>query len=68
VALRKVDVNHRLAQVGVAEQQLDGAQIGAGFEQMCGEAMSQGLLVLLMICVQQRFTIDFIPSMAPKSK
>jgi hypothetical protein len=39
VALRQVDVNHRLAQVGVAEQQLDGAQIGAGFEQMCGEAM-----------------------------
>jgi hypothetical protein len=29
VALRQVDVDHRLAQVGVAEQQLNGAQIGA---------------------------------------
>src|SRR5215472_292854 len=28
---------------GVAEQQLDGAQIGAGFEQMCGEAMSKSV-------------------------
>jgi hypothetical protein len=24
----------------VAEQQLDGAQVGAGFEQMCGETVS----------------------------
>jgi hypothetical protein len=43
MALRKVDVNHRLAQVGVAEQQLDGAQVGAGFEQMCGEAVSKSV-------------------------
>ena len=40
MALRQVDINHGLAQVGVAEQQLDGAQVGAGFEQMCGEAVS----------------------------
>jgi hypothetical protein len=24
----------------MAEQQLDGAQVGAGFEQMCGEAVA----------------------------
>ncbi len=41
VALRQVDVDHRLAQVSVAEQQLDGAQVGAGLEQMGGEAMAQ---------------------------
>src|SRR5580765_4709561 len=29
MALRQVDVNHGFAQVGVAEQQLDGAQVGA---------------------------------------
>jgi len=34
VALRQVNVNHRFAQVGVPEQQLDGAQVGAAFEQM----------------------------------
>ena len=39
MALRQMDVNHGFAQVRVAEQQLDGAQVGAGFEQMCGEAM-----------------------------
>ena len=41
MALRQVDVDHGLAQVGVAEQQLDGAQVGAGFEQMGGEAVSK---------------------------
>src|ERR1039458_3508162 len=43
MALRQVDVNHGFAQVGMAEQQLDGAQVGAGFEQMCGEAMSKSV-------------------------
>jgi hypothetical protein len=39
MALRQVDVNHGFAQVGMAEQQLDGAQVGAGFDQMSGEAV-----------------------------
>ena len=43
MALRQVDVNHGFAQVGVAEQQLDGAQVGAGFEEMCGEAVSKSV-------------------------
>ena len=43
MALRQMDVNHRFAQVGVAEQQLDGAQVGAGFEQMCGEAVAKSV-------------------------
>jgi hypothetical protein len=30
-------------EVAVAEQDLDGAQVGAGFEKMCGEAMPQGM-------------------------
>jgi len=41
MALREVDVNHGFAQIGVTEQQLDGAQVGAGFQQVCGEAVSQ---------------------------
>jgi hypothetical protein len=64
MALRQVDVNHGFAQVGVAEQQLDGAQVGSGFEEMSGEAVAQGLLILLMICTQQRFAIGVIPSVA----
>ena len=40
VALVKMDVDHRLTQVGMAEQQLDSAQVGAGFEEMRREAMS----------------------------
>jgi len=63
MALRQVDVDHRLAQVSVAEQQLDGAQVGAGLEQMGGEAMAEGLLILLMIRTQPRSAIAFIPSM-----
>src|ERR1017187_2869000 len=43
MALRQEDVNHGFAQVGMAEQQLDGAQVGAGFEQMSGEAMSKSV-------------------------
>ena len=41
MALRHVDVDHGLAQVGVAEEQLDRAQVGAGLQQMGGEAMAQ---------------------------
>ena len=40
VALGQVDVEHRLAQVGMAEQQLDGAQISASLEQMSRETMA----------------------------
>jgi len=40
MALREVDVDHRLTQVGVAEQQLNRAQVGAAFDQMSGEAMA----------------------------
>jgi len=43
MALRQVDINHGFAQVGMAQQQLNGAQVGAGFEQMCGEAMSKSV-------------------------
>ena len=55
-------------QVAVAEQQLDAAQIGTGIEQMGGKGMAQGLLVLLMICTQQRFAIGSIRSTASKLK
>ena len=48
----------------VAEQDLDDTDIGAVLQKMCGERMAQGLLILLMICTQQRFAIGVIRSMA----
>ena len=48
----------------VAEQHLNGARVGSVFEQMGGETGAQGLLILLMICTQQRFAIGVIPSVA----
>jgi hypothetical protein len=38
----------------VAQQQLDRADIGAGFQHVNGEAMAQGIPVLLMICIPQK--------------
>ena len=60
----KMDVNHRFPQIGVAQQKLNRAQVGAGFQQVGGEAVPEGLLVLLMICTRQRSAIAFIHSMA----
>jgi hypothetical protein len=61
-----MQIDRRLFQVAVPEQHLNGAQVGAGFKQMSGKAMAQGLLVLLMICTQQKFAIGSIPCMASK--
>ena len=52
----------------MAEQDLNGAQVGAGFKKMCGEAMPKGILVLLMICIPQRSVIHVIPSMGLRWK
>jgi len=54
----------RRGQAAVAEQQLDGPHIRAGFQQVDCESVAQGLLILLMICTQQRFAIGVIPSVA----
>ena len=40
VAPRQVQVNRRVFKLGVSEKYLDGAQIGAGFQHVSGEAMS----------------------------
>jgi hypothetical protein len=38
--LGQMQVDRSYFEVAMAEQDLDGAQVGAGFEKMCGEAMS----------------------------
>jgi hypothetical protein len=41
--LGEMQINGSDFEVAMSEQYLDGAQVGAGFEQVCGEAMSQGV-------------------------
>jgi hypothetical protein len=38
--LREMEVNSRILEPLMAHQQLNGAQVGAGFKKMCGEAMT----------------------------
>jgi hypothetical protein len=51
-------------QIGMAEEELNGVQVCTGFKQMSGEAVSQGLFILLMNCTQPRFVTGVIRSMA----
>jgi hypothetical protein len=62
----KVQIDGCVIERGMAEQYLNGAQVRAGLKQVCGITMAQGLLVLLMICTQQKFAIGSIPCMASK--
>jgi hypothetical protein len=62
--VRQVKINHGILNILMTEQDLDRAQVGAGFEQMRGVAMAQGILVLLMICTPERFAIAITRGMA----
>jgi hypothetical protein len=44
----------------MAEQQLNTAQIGTGIQQVCGKGVTTGIVVLLMICIPQKFAIPYI--------
>jgi hypothetical protein len=48
----------------VAHQNLDGPQVCSVFEHVCGKAMPQGVLVLLMICTPERSAIAITRSTA----
>jgi hypothetical protein len=41
MALRQVQIDGRILDVGVSQQQLNGTQIGAGLQQMCGIGMAE---------------------------
>jgi hypothetical protein len=47
----------------VPEQKLNRTDIGSGFQQMNSKGVAQRLLVLLMICSQEKSAIAFILSM-----
>jgi len=38
-----MDVNHCFPQISVAQEKLNRAQVGAGFQQVGGEAVAQGV-------------------------
>jgi hypothetical protein len=60
----EMQIDRGFLQVAMPEQHLNGSQVGTGFEQMRGKAVAQGIVVLLMICIQRRSAIVIIPSMA----
>jgi hypothetical protein len=47
----------------VAEQELNGAEIHARFQQVSGEGVAERLLILLMICSHEKSAIAFTLSM-----
>jgi hypothetical protein len=60
---RQMQVDRGIGELRVTEQHLDSAKIGACFVQMRGEAMAQGVLVLLMICIPRRSAIAITRTM-----
>ena len=48
MCLGHVQITAGCLQIGVAEQQLNRAQVRTGFQQMGSEAMPEGILALLM--------------------
>ena len=45
-----MQINRCLFQIAMAEQHLDGAQVGTGFQQMSGKAMSKRVWMNMFIC------------------
>ncbi len=66
VLRRQVQILGGCFQIAVSEQQLDGAQVGACFQQMRGPAVAKGIAVLLMICIPQKSAIRCIRSTESK--
>ena len=47
--LGEMKIDRRFLKVAMSEQHLDGAQVGAGFEQVCGEAMSKRMRMDMLV-------------------
>jgi hypothetical protein len=56
--LREMQVYGSDFEVAMAEQDLNGAQVGAGFEKMCGETMPQGMRMNLPVIEAGSFSSD----------
>ena len=56
--LREMQVDGRYFEVAMAKQDLDSAQVSAGFEQVCGETMPQGMRMDLPVIEAGSFSSD----------
>jgi hypothetical protein len=61
-----VQVDGGVSELGMTEEHLDGAQVGACFQHVCREAMPTGIVVLLMIRTPQPSAIVATLCMASK--
>jgi len=67
-AIQNMRVDHRRADIAVPQQLLYGPDIVSIFQQMRGERMAQGVIILLTNSLSRRSITDIIPFMEPKSK
>jgi hypothetical protein len=65
--LGKMQINSSVLDVRVAEQPLDRADIGAGFEHVNGIGMPQGVITVLTISFPLRSAIAIIRATAQRS-
>ena len=47
--LGEMQIDRRLFKVSMSEQHLDGAQVGAGLQQVCGKAVAQSVRVDMLV-------------------
>ena len=62
--LREVQVDDRVFDIGMPQQQLNGPQIRAGFKQVRGPAVAESILAMLMIFSSRRSAIVITLCMA----
>src|SRR5262245_65259749 len=66
--IQDVGIDHGGLHILVPEQFLHGPNIVAGFQQLRGEAVPEGISTLLIIRRSSVFAITTIPSLAKRSK
>ena len=54
--LGQMQIDGRYFEAAMTEQYLDGTQVGAGFEKVCGETMAQGVRMDLPVMKASSFS------------
>ena len=57
VDIGDVEVDCGLFQIAVSEQHLNCSEVSAGLQQVCGKAVPQGIIAMLMNFTQRRSAI-----------
>ena len=66
--LGQVKIEHGGFEASMAHVALDNARVDAGFEEMGGVGVAQGVIILLTNSLPRRFITDITPFMEQKSK